>query len=420
MKKWMTLMAALLLAVLFSVPAYAADGDVTTEGGVPEDSDSAIVVYDWETGQPVNGGTSQIGGPAPLDIRMEMVGEVPYITRYYEIESELGLADVPQGFDQDGYRFTRHDLLKQEIPATVDTKEVSKTEVVPSEKNDVAILLQETDGEIKYDENGYIGVLTPDISSIRFEEGERSSYSYSLTETREYPGLPANDASYIDKTITKNGATLHLDSIEWEVAGTSPTDTGLVPTLYKGIATYSGRATGSRVSSYTAYITYTGEVSKTTPGMTTYAVIYRGESIPAPVLEEVVEEKLSSLLWVWCLIGVLVIGGVVALYVVRRRQGDYDNDGMFGDVWDGRDEEYVPAHLAVPEPADTSIFNPLPTQSALHEEESREQGKADTAANILAAIEGIDEAEPPRPRRRPGSHKESVPLVEKLIENVED
>lgn len=422
MKKWITVLAALMLAVIVSVPVYAA-GDVSTEGGVPEDDEDAIVVYDWETGQPSggSGASAQIGGPAPVDIRMDMVGDIPYITRYYEMDGELGLAEVPQGFEQDGYRFTRHDLLKQEIPATVDSKEVSKTEVMPCEKEDAAMLLQVAEAEIKYDENGYTGTLKPDVDSIRFEEGDRSSYSYTLTETREYPGLPANDASYIDKTITKNGATLQLDGIEWEVTGSSPTDTGLVPTQYKGIATYTGRATGSKVSSYTGYLTYSGEVTKTTPGIATYAVVFRGEPIPIPVIEPVVEEKKPSNLWLYCLIGVLVVGVAIAIIVMKRR-GVFSNLSLWEDEEDDEDEYEMVMPPYAPEPATdqpTSLFAPLPA-NMLTGEPDADQKKADTAANILAAIEGIDEAEPPKPRRRPGSRKDTVPLVEKLDENMED
>lgn len=425
-KKWIALLAAMVMVACFSVPVYAT-GDVSTGNEPPpDDDDEVIVVYDWGTGQPVtdtSGTMGQVSGPTPVDIRMDMVGEVPYITRYYEMEDELDLAEVPQGFEQDGYRFTRHELYQQVIPTTVDTKQASRTEVLACETEDVADLLEIAPGEITYEDSGFTGRLTPDVSTIRFEEGERSSYSYTLTETREYPGLPANDAAYIDKTITKNGVTLQLDSIEWVVMGASPTDGGMVPTVYKGIASYSGRATGSKVASYTAYITYTGEVSKTTPGMMTYAVVYRGEPVPVPVVE-VKEEKAPSLVWLYCLLGILAVGGAAAFIYFRKRNTVYTPDGLYGDPWDGKDISKPDMSVASPtskvavgpeaEQPDAPAASAVPAAEVVPEAEP-EKSKADTAASILAAIEGMEEViVPEKPRRKPANRKETIPLVEKV------
>lgn len=415
MKKWLSVLAALIVAVIFSVPVFAS-GNITTEDGAPDEGDEVIVVYDWETGQPVGTGSAvgTVSGPAPIDIRMEMVGEVPYITRYYEMESEIDLAEVPQGFDQDGYRFARHDTLRQEVPATVDTKEASKTEVVPCESEDIAKLMETADKELAYDENGYTGTLTPDVATIRFEEGERTSYSYTLTETREYPGLPANDASYIDKTITKNGVTLHLDGIEWEVSATSPTEGGLVPTLYKGIAFYSGRDTGSKVASYTAYITYTGQVSKTTPGVTTVAVIYRGEVIPVVAEVPVPEKSKPGSFWIFGAIAIVLLAGAVAAVITVKKRGGFSNFSLwdYGEDDDIEDEyEVVMPTYAAPAPVEQpiSVFDAdRPIES-----NASEQSKADTAASILSAIEGMEDPAP-KPRRRASTKKEPIPLVEKV------
>lgn len=423
MKKLLSVLAAMALVAVFSVPVYAT-GDISTEDGPPPDEE-IIVVYDWETGQPAStgGGTgTTVGDPIPIDIRMEMVGEVPYITRYYEFESELSLADVPRGFEQDGYRFSSHDSFRQETPATVESRETSKTEVIPCETNDVAKLLETAERNFPFEENGFSGTLVLDASSIRFEEGERSNYGYTLTETREYPGLPANDAAYIDKTITKNGVTLHLDGIEWEVTGTSPADGALVPSVYKGIATYSGRATGSKVSGYTATLTYTGQVSKTTPGSIVFAVVYRGEVLPAPIAE-VAEEKQTFFLWLYCMVGILALGGIAAFITVKKRNGSFCTDGRFGDIWEGRDVDF---DTAIPEPTPEWEDEPIPnavlpadTFAEPEPVDSPEEKVPQTAASILAAIEGMEETPAPRARKKALNKKEAIPLVEK-VEDEQD
>lgn len=414
-RKWIAFWAAMLIAACFSVPAYAA-GEISDKP--PDDGDEVIVVYDWETGQQVGGNGT--GDPAPIDTTMETVGDVPYITRFYELEDKSALADLPQDFEQDGYRFTRHEVYEQAGPATVDTKEASKEKSVSCETDDVAALLVVTDREFSYDEGGYSGTLSLDEGSIRFEEGERTSYSYTLAETREYPGLPYNDMALIEKTIVKNGATLRLDGIEWEVTATSQTDGGLVPTTYKGVATYSGRATGTKVSGYTAHLTYKGEVSREVPGPTIHAVVYRGEPVMAQAEEPVVEpvEKKKSISpWLYILPVLLGLGVITAAFFARRRKTTrYCTDGRFGDIWEGRDDDDYEPEPYIPDLPDLPAIVATPEEAAMEPkpEEEPAPAKVDTAASILSAIEGIDTASAPKARKKTPARKETIPLVEKL------
>lgn len=54
---------------------------------------------------------------------------------------------------------------------------------------------------------------------------------------------------------------------------------------FTATASYSGRATGSKVTGYTSKAIYSGEVSKETLDSCTYKVIYEGAPIPAPYLQ---------------------------------------------------------------------------------------------------------------------------------------
>jgi hypothetical protein len=90
-----------------------------------------------------------------------------------------------------------------------------------TESNDLNDILTVLSPTLEYmAEDGYSGLLTLALSSVKCEEGEVKSSSYAVSAVREYPNLPANDLAYIPKTITESGRTLGFDSVEWQVQST--------------------------------------------------------------------------------------------------------------------------------------------------------------------------------------------------------
>lgn len=112
--------------------------------------------------------------------------------------------------------------------------------------------------------------------SITTTEAGKESYGYTVSDTREYPNLDRNDTAYIPKAVEKNGVSLTLAGIDWQAMGNG---------TFTATASYSGRATGSKVTGYTSKAIYSGEVSKETLDSCTYKVIYEGAPIPAPYLQ---------------------------------------------------------------------------------------------------------------------------------------
>ena len=258
------------------VPVFAADDgpapDTSITQGVPAGEDEAEYIQMPPASIP------QIE-VAPVQVRMEMVGETPYITKTYELDRSAPLSFMVSGFEQDGYIFTRYDVYEQMQPDMVDSRLAFQTVTIPVEENSAAAVLAAAAPFIDHAENGYSGQLSIDPASIVLEEAGRSSYTYRITDVREYDALDRNDASYIPKTVEKNGVTLTLESVEWVVTGTTPALGGLVPNRFKAIATYAGSATGSEVSGYAATFTYTGTVEKVTQGKCLYSVVFRGEPV---------------------------------------------------------------------------------------------------------------------------------------------
>ena len=109
--------------------------------------------------------------------------------------------------------------------------------------------------------------------SLVITEKERSSYTYTISDVREYPNLDRNDPAYIPKSIIKDGYPLPLQDIEWR---------GGYSDRYTALASYSTLASGTKVSGYTAMATYSGEVTKEAVGQSIYTIVYEGEQIIVP------------------------------------------------------------------------------------------------------------------------------------------
>lgn len=110
--------------------------------------------------------------------------------------------------------------------------------------------------------------------SITTTEAGKESYGYTVSDTREYPNLDRNDTAYIPKAVEKNGVSLTLAGIDWQAMGNG---------TFTATASYSGRATGSKVTGYTSKAIYSGEVSKETLDSCTYKVIYEGAPFLRPI-----------------------------------------------------------------------------------------------------------------------------------------
>ena len=209
--------------------------------------------------------------------------------------------EVPAGYDPErltevgmekgGYRYKKSYLMLISESSEVDTKLASQT---------VTVTHQEKDGAaarllplMEYDQDGYKGQLALQADSIYTEAAEKSSYSYPVTDTREFTGLERNDPYGIPKTAVKNGVTLELADIDWTPMGEGS---------YRAVASYAGTAYGSNVTEYTSTATYLGEVTKETPGNATYAVVYEGSPIPLP----------APVYWPYGLVAVALAGCVIA------------------------------------------------------------------------------------------------------------
>ncbi len=249
----------------------------------------------------------------PVSIKtMEEAGE-KLIVKNFEVETETNPLELTEEtFEQNGYRYTARDILRQELETETETKLASKQITITSNTKDMNTVLKQAPAILEYsDEAGYKGQLILNTSNVFTESLGSKSYSYTLKETKTYSDLSRNDSYYIPKTVNKNGKELSLANIEWQVSGTTLAGSSLIPSSYTATAYYEGTAYGSKSIGYNTTLTYIGEVSKEIDNGAMVSVIYAGE-------------KIIDLNWLLIAIPVflLTIGltAFITMMLVRRNQ----------------------------------------------------------------------------------------------------
>ncbi len=186
-------------------------------------------------------------------------------------------------FDYEGYRYTWAFTTKEEHPYQ-DSKDMVQTVTVETSKKDLSVILAELAPTIPYDDGEYTGELALDHTTITTEAaGYTTGYS-TVTETKVIGPLDRNDMSYIPATTVKNGKTLSLANVEWQILGTDLVGDTLVPSSYQAVATYSGKSSYSTATGYVTTAEYKGTVTSSGVRSITYTVVYTGALIePEPI-----------------------------------------------------------------------------------------------------------------------------------------
>ena len=296
MRLCMALCCTLAWGTALSLPVFA-------ESSLPE----ITLVEEYEAGP-----AEEEGVPLhPADISLAGEDGSRILKKTYLTEASVQPETlVEQGLVWQGCAYEYLDVLVEQLPDTVETKEVTQTAAAFSESGSLAEIAAAQDQELFYEKDGFTGTLTLDAAGIVVEEGERETYSYPVSDTREYPGLASNDPALVPDSILKDGVTLSLSGLRWQAEGVQPDGSGL-PSSYTAEASYSGTAQGSRTGAYHVLLPYTGQVSRTTPGQVKYTLLY-GEVPP--------QEEPSLLPGLLLGAGFLLLGGpaVATVAAVKR------------------------------------------------------------------------------------------------------
>ena len=287
-------------------------------------------------------GTFAMEVPTETVVR-NLDGVQEYI-KVYTVSPETDAADlIEPPFDYNGYTYVYTGIVKVEN-AYSDTKAHTETVTVETEKKDLDAILAALEPSIEYDDGGWHGVLNLDHTTIRTEAAGHETRSYTITEVKQIDNLNSNDLSYVPSTPVKDGVTVQLKTVDWQVQSTDLVDDVLVPASYVAVATYSGTGWYSAVTGYISTVEYVGNVTSEGISSITYTLTYTGtptvpsERTPiseqepkpdrmpaitsAPETETTNERSSQDFPWLWIVCGVLLLAalafGIILITVIRK------------------------------------------------------------------------------------------------------
>ncbi len=176
-------------------------------------------------------------------------------------------------FEYDGYTYTYSSMTKEEQSYS-EKEHHTETVTADTEKSDLSVVLKALSPSIEYDDGEFRGTLYLDHSTISTVASGYTTKSYTVSTTKEIDNLDTNDMAYVPDTTTKNGVTVQLQSVDWQVQGTSLVDDILVPAQYKAVATYAGRASYRAATGYVTTAKYIGDIVAEGIESVTYTVTY--------------------------------------------------------------------------------------------------------------------------------------------------
>ena len=266
-------------------------------------------------------------------------------------------------FDYDGFTYTWAFTTKEEH-TFLESKTATQTVTVETAKKDLNTILEQLAPTLPYDDGEYTGELALDHTTLSTVASGYTTQRGSITATKTIGPLDRNDMSYIPATTTKNGRTLSLVNVDWQVIGSDVVGDMMAPCSYQAVATYSA-ATSSQVA--TGYVTtaeYKGEVVAEGVENITYTVVYVGsEIVPAePDPTEPVERAYPSFFLPMAVIGgVLLLAALAALGVFgvrlfRHRKNVY----VYVPGDSPRDYKLIAKFRAEPDRPEVDIRNMTP------------------------------------------------------------
>lgn len=190
---------------------------------------------------------------------------------------------IEEPFELEGFLYTFANIVKTENPVA-ETKSHTEVITVETTKKDLSVILENLEPTIEYDDGEFKGTLALDHTSLVTVAAGYTTKSYTVTETKTIGQLDRNDMSYVPATTVKDGRTLNLANVEWQVTGTDLVGETLMPSSYQAIATYSAKVSYNAATAYITTAEYVGNVTHEGIESITYVLTYLGEEIiPEPV-----------------------------------------------------------------------------------------------------------------------------------------
>ena len=258
--------------------------------------------------------------PQPQEVIRGQSENLQTVEKVYVLPNTEDGSSIPtENFTENETEYAFAELKVQDNTQE-EVKEHSETVSIHTSTNNTQAVISKFKPTIEIStEDGYIGTLELDYTTLNVTAAGYGTQSYTITESRTYPNLMDADTSLVPKTITKDGSTLSLTNISWQSAASDNIDGHDLAVRYTANATYSGTGTKTYTKGYTATAVYKGEIKKIVDDTITYTAVFH--EVPKPEPEK---KSLLSYWWVFLLgAGVLGGGGYGAYRLVRKRKKGY-------------------------------------------------------------------------------------------------
>ena len=216
-----------------------------------------------------------VTGLYPAEVKVSEVNGISRLEKVYYLTAADDPAAIPTGdFEREGKMYTLLDLLKNDQTET-ETKDIIEVITMDSETKDMTEILKLLKPELEIStEDGYVGVLTLDHTSIAVEVAGYKTSSRTVSATRTYPNLSDADVSLIPKSVEEGGRTLTLAEVDWQSAAADNVDGYDLALRYNAVATYTGTATSKYATGYTVTADYKGEVTRISCDTIVYTAVF--------------------------------------------------------------------------------------------------------------------------------------------------
>ena len=207
------------------------------------------------------------------------------VVKTYTVSPEVDAQTlIEEPFQLEGFLYTYADIVKQENQVA-ERQFHTETVTVETAKKNLDVILEQLAPTMEYDDGTWAGTLALDHTSINTQAAGYTTGSSTVTATKTIGPLDRNDMSYVPATTTKNGVTLNLSNVEWQVIGADVVGDVMAPCSYQAVATYSGKSYYKAATGYVTTANYVGEVTHEGVESVTYQVTYQGkeyEPEPSP------------------------------------------------------------------------------------------------------------------------------------------
>lgn len=251
-----------------------------------------------------------------------------------ESEKDTFLEMLSKEIEVDGNKYKYVDYTA-EGENTSETIDINTTKTILSKTNNKDKIIEQLENTIKYEKDGYIGEYILNSNTLKIKTNYNGFREDLIEETINYNNLEKNDLDFIPKQIVKNGLTLDLLDVEWQVESTKMIGEYEVANTYTAKCYYATKQRVDYPNTYTVTAEYLGIATKTEENPITYVIKYEKEQ------PEQVEEKQEN--------NVLpVVGGttgiilVIVFFLTRNvtvynyKDGKYKKVGKVRATRDGR------------------------------------------------------------------------------------